>query len=65
METCCSIGQLAIRKWPNHHRVPEVVNDIAVAYQMHNEFESAIATRSDLTEYVLKLHASGESGGDG
>ena len=30
--------RLAIRKWPNHHRTPEVLNDIAVAHQMHNEF---------------------------
>jgi tetratricopeptide (TPR) repeat protein len=44
--------QLAIDKWPKHHRVPEVVNDIAVAYQMHNEFENAIAIRSNLAEYV-------------
>ena len=44
--------RLAIRKWPNHHRTPEVLNDIAVAHQMHNEFENAIVARSELTEYV-------------
>ena len=44
--------RLAIGKWPNHHRTPEVLNDIAVAHQMHNEFESAIATRSELTGYA-------------
>jgi len=44
--------RLAIRKWPNHHRTPEVLNDIAVAHQMHNEFENAILARSELTEYV-------------
>ncbi len=44
--------RLAIRKWPNHHRTPEILNDIAVAYQMHNEFENAIVARSELTEYV-------------
>jgi len=44
--------RLAIRKWPNHHRTPEILNDVAVAHQMHNEFESAIVARSELTEYV-------------
>jgi tetratricopeptide (TPR) repeat protein len=44
--------RLAIMKWPNHYRIPEVLNDIAVAHQMHNEFENAILARSDLTEYV-------------
>lgn len=44
--------RLAIDKWPNHHRTPEILNDIAVAHQMHNEFEQAIAARSELTQYV-------------
>ena len=44
--------RLAIAKWPNHHRTPAVLNDIAVAHQMHNEFESAIVARSELTQYV-------------
>jgi tetratricopeptide (TPR) repeat protein len=44
--------RLAITKWPNHHRTPEVLNDIAVAHQMHNEFENAILARSELTQYV-------------
>ena len=44
--------RLAIMKWPNHHRTPAVLNDIAVAHQMHNEFESAILARSELTQYV-------------
>jgi len=44
--------RLAIRKWPNHHRTPDVLNDIAVAHQMHNEFENAILARSELTQYV-------------
>ncbi len=44
--------RLAIRKWPNHHRTPEILNDIAVAHQMHNEFEKAIVARSELTGYV-------------
>jgi tetratricopeptide (TPR) repeat protein len=43
--------RLAITKWPEHHRVPEVLDDIAIAHQMHNEFENAIATRSELTQY--------------
>jgi len=44
--------RLAITKWPNHHRTPAVLNDIAVAHQMHNEFENAIVARSELTQYV-------------
>lgn len=44
--------RLAIDKWPDHHRTPEILNDIAIAHQMHNEFEQAIATRSELTQYV-------------
>lgn len=44
--------RLAIRSWPNHPRVPRVLDDIAVAHQMHNEFDSAIATRTELTQYV-------------
>lgn len=44
--------RIAITKWPNHHRAPAVLNDIAVAYQMHNEFEEAIVARTELTGYV-------------
>ena len=44
--------RLTIRRWPNHHRTPEILNDIAVAHQMHNEFEEAIVARSELTQYV-------------
>jgi len=44
--------RLAIAKWPNHHRTPEMLNQIAVAHQMHNQFEDAIVARSDLTQYV-------------
>ncbi|MCZ6806463.1 MAG: tetratricopeptide repeat protein, partial [Deltaproteobacteria bacterium] len=44
--------RLALSKWPNHHRTPEILNDIAVAHQMHNEFEEAIIARTELTEYV-------------
>jgi len=44
--------RLAITKWPNHHRTPAILNDIAVAHQMHNEFERAIVARSELTQYV-------------
>ena len=44
--------RLAISRWPNHHRAPQVLNDIAVAHQMHNEFESAIAARAELAQYV-------------
>jgi len=44
--------RLAISKWPNHHRTPEILNEIANAHQMHNEFENAIVARSELTQYV-------------
>lgn len=44
--------RLAISKWPNHHRTPEVLNDIAVAHQMHNEFDEAVAARGELADYV-------------
>jgi len=44
--------RLSISKWPNHERVPEVLDQIAVAHQMHNEFEEAIAARTQLSEYV-------------
>ncbi len=44
--------RLALTKWPDHHRAPEVLNDIAIAHQMHNEFEQSIAARSELAQYV-------------
>jgi len=44
--------RLALATWPNHQRAPEILNEIAVAHQMHNEFEEAIAARGELTEYV-------------
>ncbi len=44
--------RLAITKWPNNRRTPEILSDIANAYQMHNEFENAILARSELTQYV-------------
>ncbi|MGB5695971.1 MAG: tetratricopeptide repeat protein [Polyangiales bacterium] len=44
--------RLAIAKWPEHYRTPEILNDIAVAHQMYNEFDKAVAARSELTDYV-------------
>ncbi len=44
--------RLALSKWPKYHRAPEILNDIAVAHQMHNEFEEAIVARTELTGYV-------------
>ena len=44
--------RLAINKWPEHHRNPETLGQIALAHQMHNEFENAILARSELTQYV-------------
>jgi len=46
------VWRLAITKWPTHRRVPEILNDIAVAYQMHNEFERSILARAELTKYI-------------
>ncbi|MGB8329499.1 MAG: tetratricopeptide repeat protein, partial [Polyangiales bacterium] len=44
--------RLAVKKWPSHYRTPEILNAIADAHQMHNEFEQAIVARSELTQYV-------------
>ncbi len=44
--------RMAISKWPNHHRTPEILNQIANAHQMHNQFEDAIVARSELTQFV-------------
>lgn len=44
--------RLVITNWPNHYRTPEILNAIADANQMNNEFESAVLARSELTEYV-------------
>ncbi len=44
--------RLALSRWPNHYRAPEILNDIAVAHQMHNEFEQAIVARTELAGYV-------------
>ncbi|MGB3049374.1 MAG: tetratricopeptide repeat protein [Polyangiales bacterium] len=44
--------RMAISKWPNHHRTPAILNQIATAHQMHNQFENAIVARSELTQYV-------------
>ncbi len=43
--------RLALANWPNHHRAPQVLNDIAIAHQMHNEFDLAIVARTELTGY--------------
>lgn len=44
--------RLALSKWPTHHHAPVVLNDIATAYQMHNEFDEAIRARTELAGYV-------------
>jgi TolA-binding protein len=43
--------RLSTSKWPEHERVPEILDQIAVAHQMHNEFEEAIAVRTELIDY--------------
>ena len=44
--------RLALKRWPNHKRAPAIVNEIANAHQLHNEFENAIAARSELPTYT-------------
>ncbi|MGB5812261.1 MAG: tetratricopeptide repeat protein [Polyangiales bacterium] len=44
--------RLALSRWPNHQRTPEVLNDIAVAHQMHNQFDESIAARGELAGYI-------------
>ncbi len=44
--------RLAVSKWPRHHRIPETLDQIALAHQMHNEFDRAIETRTELAAYA-------------
>lgn len=47
-----SAWRLAVGRWPTHHRVPEILHSIANAHQLHNQFEQAVATRTELTGYL-------------
>ncbi len=46
------IWRLALSRWPNHHMAPEITNQIAIAHQRNNEFEAAIAARSELAQFL-------------
>ena len=50
-EEAVAAWRLALKRWPEHHRAPEMVNNIANAHQLHNEFEKAIVARSELPGY--------------
>ena len=44
--------RLALKKWPNDPAAPSAVNQIAIAYQRHNDFAEAIAARAELANYA-------------
>ena len=46
------VWRLALSRWPNHPMAPEITNMIARAHQRNNEFEEAIAARSELGQYL-------------
>lgn len=46
------IWNLALKRWPNHPKAPEVQNNIARAYQRNNQEDQAIAARALLGNYV-------------
>lgn len=45
------VWQLALNRWPNHARAPEIQNMIGRAYTRNNEMEQAIAARALLGNY--------------
>lgn len=46
------VWRLALARWPNHRMAPEITNLIARAHQRNNEFEEAIAARSELAQFL-------------
>jgi TolA-binding protein len=46
------VWELALSKWPDHPRAPEIQDLIAEAHQEHKEFEKAIAARAALGDYT-------------
>ena len=46
------VWNLALRRWPNHPKAPEVQNSIARAYQRANQQDQAIQARALLGNYV-------------
>ncbi len=46
------VWRLALSRWPQHRMAPEITNLIARAHQRNNEFEEAIAARSELAQFL-------------
>lgn len=42
------VWQLALQKFPNHHRAPEITNQVALAFARNQEMEDAISWRARL-----------------
>lgn len=47
------IWELALRRWPMHHRAPEIANLIARAHTRNREMEEAIEWRARLGDYGI------------
>jgi TolA-binding protein len=45
------IWEIALRRWPNHPRAPEITANIARAWQRHQAMEQALAVQSRLADY--------------
>jgi TolA-binding protein len=45
------VWEYAIRRWPNHHRVPEIINQIARAHERQQHLEEATRMRATLADY--------------
>lgn len=46
------VWELALSRWPLHHRAPEIVNLIARAHQRRQEFEEERQARERLAQYM-------------
>ncbi|MEM9071309.1 MAG: tetratricopeptide repeat protein [Myxococcota bacterium] len=46
------VWRLALSRWPNHRMAPAITNQIAQAHQRNNEFNEAIAARSELAQFL-------------
>jgi TolA-binding protein len=45
------VWEYAIRRWPLHHRVPEIINLIARAHERQGQAERAVSRRAALADY--------------
>jgi TolA-binding protein len=45
------VWRLALNKWPNHPKAPEITNQIRLALQNQNRFEDALAMQGELAQY--------------